>query len=532
MIKRHAVAASLLAALTLSACVDLEVTNPNDPDAGRALSTPGDVESLIAGSYGTWWLTNGSNAGMSPILNTVSYAHSATAANFGMVEFSGYPKVAVHENPIKVYYGNFQYSWVRFYRAVSAVVDGLVAIDNGNVKLDAASAARAQAYGYFVLGLSHASAALMYDKAYVFDPTISRDEVKLLPYGEVMDAAMGYFDKAIEHASGATFTIPAAWISKDMSSADLVKLAYSYKARYRANLARTPAERAAVDWDKVIADVDRGVTATWDINMATSSAFSSSTLTNLHRFGPWGQLTYQVLGMADKSGNYQKWMAKAPADRHPNLSTDQTSDPFLILTPDKRFPQGTTVTTQRGRANAGTLFEMPTQSGGVGAQWNRPDRGTFRWSHYRFWANDAWLSARGNYPEIPIAEMRLLKAEGLLRKGDRAGAAALVNVSRTAAGLNATDAAGTNTSCVPKLPNGQCGDLMEMLKWESRLETMYKGLHHASWYFNGRGWGDLSEGVFLHLPMPGGEAQLLGMQMYTFGGIGGEAAAPKGTYGY
>jgi hypothetical protein len=71
-----------------------------------------------------------------------------------------------------------------------------------------------------------------------------------------------------------------------------------------------------------------------------------------------------------------------------------------------------------------------------------------------------------------------------------------------------------------------------MLKWEVRLETIYTGHHMASWYFHGRGWGDLAEGSFLHLPVPGREAELLAIDAYTFGGSGNPGAAPVGTYGY
>jgi hypothetical protein len=71
-----------------------------------------------------------------------------------------------------------------------------------------------------------------------------------------------------------------------------------------------------------------------------------------------------------------------------------------------------------------------------------------------------------------------------------------------------------------------------MLKWEMRLETFFRGTHASTWYFHGRGWGDLAEGTFLHLPMPGGEAQLLGEEVYTFGGPGAPGSAPRGTYGY
>jgi hypothetical protein len=111
--------------------------------------------------------------------------------------------------------------------------------------------------------------------------------------------------------------------------------------------------------------------------------------------------------------------------------------------------------------------------------------------------------------------------------------ASIVNETRVAAGLNATDAAGLNTSCVPKLPNGSCGDLWEMFKWEKRLETHFMGTPlRNGWWFDGRGWGDLMEGTLMQLPVPYREMQLLLEQPYNLGGVGGNSAAPVGTYGY
>lgn len=526
---------ALAAAVTVlgtTACLNLDIQNPNQADAERALRTAGDIEALIGGGFSSWWNSSSSSGGIGPILMTMSYQHSATAANFGMVEFSGWPKKPVHALSSEVYYGQFSYGWTQQYRGISAVVSGLRALDGGAVELSADDMSRAQAFGYFVLGLAHASTAILWDQGYIYDPSIAVEEVSLHPYAEVMTAALGYFDRAIQEAQGKNFTIPATWISHDVSAADLVKLAYSYKARYRAAVARNPAERGNVDWAAVASDASKGITEDFLINVRSGSGFSSGTLVNIHRYGPWGQLSYQVLGMADQSGNYQQWIAKNPLDRHPNLSADQTSDPFLIMTPDKRFPQGATVAAQQ--AADGTLYEIPTSSGGYGAQWNRPDRGSFRWSYYRFVAHNSWLSSstRADYQEITVAEMDLLRAEAAFRQGNLGAAATLINKTRTAAGLNATDASGTNTSCVPKMANGQCGNLFEMLKWEVRLETIYKGLHMAPWYFHGRGWGDLAEGSFLQLPVPGQEAEILGIASYTFGGPGGNGSAPVGSYGY
>ena len=53
----HLAVGSLLVFGT-TACADLEITNFNDPDAARSLSTPGDVQSLIGGSFNNWFYAN------------------------------------------------------------------------------------------------------------------------------------------------------------------------------------------------------------------------------------------------------------------------------------------------------------------------------------------------------------------------------------------------------------------------------------------------------------------------------------------
>jgi hypothetical protein len=526
--KRNITAAAV-AGLVSAGCVDLEVQNPGSPDRDRALRTANDVEQLIAGSYRNIYNVTIDPDDIGPVLMTASFEHAGSAGNFGMVEFSSWPRVPVHNLQAQPFSLQFRQAWPRFYRAVSSVNTGLQILDEGTVTLPDAQLSRARAYGYFVLGLAHGGAALIYDQAYIYTPEMSLDQVALAPYPEVMNAALGFLDKAIAEAQGKTWTIPEQWMARETSAANLVRIANSYKARFRANLARTPAERAAVNWNQVIADVDAGITAPFSWNQRTGSGWGESTLLNITRLGGWGNMPYQVFGMADQSGQFQKWLAKDPWERHPFLSADQASDPFLIITPDKRYPQGSTIAEQQ--ANKGTHIQVEANYGG---NWIRPDRGAFRWSFYRYHVMDQWRTPatnRHDYEEITMAEMRMLKAEGLIRTGNNAAAADLINVTRVAAGLNPTDASGTNTSCVPKLPNGTCGNLMEMMKWELRLETVYRGLYGATWYFNGRGWGDLPLGTFLQVPVPGREAELLGLQPYTFGGTF-PSSAPVGTYGY
>jgi hypothetical protein len=134
---------------------------------------------------------------------------------------------------------------------------------------------------------------------------------------------------------------------------------------------------------------------------------------------------------------------------------------------------------------------------------------------------------------MTLEESRLLKAEGLFRTNNKAGAAAIINETRVPAGLSAADATDTNTSCVPKLPNGSCGNLWEMLKWEKRMETAFTGLSIAPWYYDGRGWGDLYKGTFLMLGTPCQELQVLQMEpCMNYGGPSGEFGSPGSTYAY
>jgi hypothetical protein len=294
-----------------------------------------------------------------------------------------------------------------------------------------------------------------------------------------------------------------------------------------------------MNWDLVIADAERGVQTDFSMRLDNVSTWYQYGIGGyIHQggfnaagmfTGLWQQINYFMLGMADQSGNYQRWINAPLADRHPNLGQN-AADPFVIVTPDNRFPRGNTLAEQR--ANQGGRYYYAATTTGMHGQ---PGRGFWRWSWYLNSRQLDWMRDAGANPDyrwIRKAEMDLLRAEGHFRKGQLAQAATLINVSRVASGLSATDAGGTNTSCVPKLPNGSCGNLLEMLKWEKRNETLGAGLYGVPWYFDGRGWGDLYRGTQLEFPMPCREAQVLLLECYTFGGVGGTRASPGSSYQY
>lgn len=503
-------------------CADLNVTNQNNPDIDRVIKTPADLEGLIASSFNTWFDMLYDYDGLEPIMSVASFQHSAMAANFGMEVYGRIPRIAFVNQQEDAYAHHAALPWYDSYRVIVAVNSGLKKIrDEGVVINNASDTKRAETFAKFVQGLAHGTLALLYDSAYIYTEDINPevDVLEAKPYHEVMAAALDMLDDAIALAKANSFTIPETWMGNStFDNEKLAQLAHSFKARFRAQVARTPAERAAVDWNAVIADVDAGMKEDFIIVDDDVVWFK---LTQYYQTlpGAWSQMNYFVLGMADISGRYQTWMQTPVSNRMP----------FVMVTPDKRFPQGATEAEQSMAANRGKYWEWGGTVGHV-----RDDRGTWRWSYYRNHTKDTWRAQFvGPNVHLSLTEMRLLKAEGLIRTNRAADAVPLINESRVAIGELppvTVDGVPDAADCVPRLPNGQCGDLMEALKWEKRVETWL--VVYGGWFFDGRGWGDLMEGTPLQFPIPAKERNTLGQPINTYGGVGGDGAAPVGNYGY
>jgi hypothetical protein len=533
---KQLVVASLLFFGT-TACADLDVVNPNNPDAARSLSTPEDVLSLIGGSFNNWFYGNYSFYGAGLALSNASFQHSAPWANAGMEKYGRIPRVAFVNRVSDGDYNYLTRSWFYSNRAIAAVADGLRALEEPEIAsgLSAEQLTSARAFGKFVQGMAHATVAVLFAEGFVVDEftvlveaggRAVPDPGGPVPYGQVMEAAKGYFEECIVLSSGADWVLPQGWMPARLTGAELARAAHSMRARYAAAVARTPAERLALDWSAIMSDVDAGITEDLILHMDDEVDWSNDVLGYGTYFG-WSQMAYFIYGMADQSGNFQTWNALSLSEKHPTID----GNPVLIVTPDLRFPRGSTLEAQRG---APGLYFRVNGVAETGNTWARPDRGTWRWSWYKHSrGSEYWSQTAHDQPEIRMEEMSLLKAEALYHRNDRDGAAAIINQTREAAGLDPTDAEGTNTSCVPKLPDGTCGGLFEMLKWEKRMENTFKGPLGNLWYFDGRGWGDLWRGTFLHLPIPCGEARVLQLlPCQTFGGPGGGMGAGLSVYGW
>jgi len=560
---------ALLAAFGLGACSDnsLVVSNPNSGETKRVRGTPDDAEKLLGSYYKRWYagLYGGPTAnppttleGMANIMSMQNYSSLNNECQNSRYPFSG----ATNSNAPGNNCGSDQSNPYFVLGEVNRVAANfLTSVATGLSLGSDARSNRDKSFAEFLSGMALGYTALIYDSAAVVSQGQSgSDAGKLLPYTSVMDSAYAALQRAIDLANapgaGANgFPLPADWIpsSTSFSAAEFVKLIRSYRALFRANIARTPTERAAANWDLIIADAQNGI-STDHLNTTSTTNGPGGGWRRIYDGGStWHQMPPFIIGMADVSGNYQAWIKQSLSDRGAgNVG-------FFLVTPDLRFPQGAT----RAAQQADFKIQDCEVAGLLSCKryfTNRPNGSdqytgnSWGWSNYDFnrfhsWVikGDAGNPRNGPLIVYPKAALDMLQAEGLIRKGQFSQAAALINVTRTKNGLPAITAFdGTSpvpggSDCVPKVPQADgvtvaCGNMFEAMKYEKRIENAF--VQFSNWYFDGRGWGDLAQNTALFWAVPYQDLQSRGYaidKIYGAGPGAGNAAgsvAGKSTYGW
>ena len=568
------IASAIAVAGLLTACSDaLEVPNVNNPNTQQVLNSAADLESAMGGTYRSVHVANHhSNDNIDNQMKALGLESYATNNNYGMNVRAPLPRTPIlNERGNGVQTGNnrdYQQLQVNA-RNIANLIAALDRLEDADpvkpVLISVGRSAAARAFGFFTLGVSLGSTALVYDSAAVVTNQTPIIATPLEGYMAVMDTALRMLDSAIAVANRAdvvadqaNFTIPYTWIRANTfpsgaSRAQFIQLVRSYKARLRAGVARTPEERAAVDWAQVVADAQNGLTNGLTIDMTVAGGWDNAWISSQSRYGGWHNMSNHFIGMADTSGGYATWVnTKDPSGQSAGGS-------FLIKTPDLRFPAGETRTAQV--ANSPTS-QVPTLAP-TGRQYFRnrnagddnptPLHGEGWYDHVRFFAIYLHPDRVGPWPTMTKTEMDMLIAEGQLRAGPQqntANAIALINLTRTTSGLPALTGTGTvpgGNACVPRVPSGAngstiiCGDAWEAMKYEKRMETAMTG--YGQWFIDSRGWGDLPEGTALHWPVPWQEMDARLKTLYNLGGLdricaagqspaaNGCSAARRSTYG-
>jgi hypothetical protein len=533
--------AALLGAASLAACGDpLSVSNDNVVDVTTAQQSAQGIEQIVSKSFQAMF--SGQYAGGGAIwLQTMNSSHesSSSLGNFGMGLRNGVPRVGIDNSRANATAAGNNQDFSVLTRIARQNVNALRAL-NDIPPASAPSAGRTRAFGYFVLGYALGNMAAVYDSAAILTPSRTPED-SLFHYSVVNQQALAMLDSAIavvRSGGGAApnFPIPADYMTGTaIDTTQFIRMVRSYKAKFRAGVARNPTQRAAVDWEAVRADAAAGITGNITIALDPSIGWSmGGSIVQLMLFQGWHQAPAFIIGMADTSGTYNAYLGlgitTVPA---------RNGNTVLIQTPDKRFPVGATRAAQQAFQSdvvplSGVYFRNRPSGGDTGN--NADPWSNSQYDHFRFRPiRDA--NGIGNWILFAVAEVRMLQAEALIRLNRTAEAIPLINASRTANGLAAipvtaaaTDPVPGGNACVPKVPQpgvfttAVCGSVLEAMKWEKRMETAMTGF--ASWFLDSRGWGDMPVGTGVSWPVPYQELDSRSKPLYS----GQEVSGPS-TYG-
>ena len=559
-------AASALLLVSASAC-ELGVNNLNQPDVARVFSTPGPIQQTIGTGLQTAHNAVTTNNVM-PQLLSLGLEHYSSLNNFQMG-----PRIAIPRSPIANHTGapsehfNDFSALSRGSRLRANALNGLDALIEADpsptdgVLGSVAEDNTTRAFAFFSIGVMQGWLAMVYDSAAIVVPGLASDDIpELSDAHAVMASAIEMLDSAVAIlTAGPVEDVPAAWLggaTDHASPANFTRLVRSWRARLRAGVARTPAERDAVNWNLVLADATNGIQSNFMVNTGGSTGWNIGFIgSQMFQDGrAWSQISMMYYGMADTSRGpdgtpqYQSFLAQ-PLGSRPGLS-------FLVRTPDRRWPAGNTRAAQVANSPLGDdITDKPYIKADVqdelGEAWGISIYQFKRTEYIR--SNIDGQSNGGLWPEMVKAEIDLLAAEAHLRLGNIPQAITIIDSYRTAnnlpslAGLTSRDAvipgatySGTTVTpapgaanCVPRvpLPNGgtACGTLWEAMKYEKRMETAFTS--YGRWWIDGRGWGDLVQNTAVEYPVPYGELNARQKPTYNLGGGGASSAGP-GTYGF
>jgi hypothetical protein len=564
-------AAAFLAAV---GCNTLDVTNPNEPDATRALADPNAIEAIAGGAMRTWFnaFTDLRGAG---VLSTQARAYASSWNNGNLNFYSSIdnptappdqwnrqsrswqndPSAGARTSIDAFWGGGLDESSASrggFYTSLSSANSALTAIrKNGTVIGSAAGTKRAETFAALMQGASLMMLALQYDKAYIVD---ENSDVSTLEYSNrkiVRDSAVSKLQQAATLAAANTFTTPTDWTNGfAYTNVEIAKIANTMSAMTLAYWPRDPSEVAGVPWAQVATYASKGMSSGTPVDLQfVQDGYSAwiSELMNWFDGIDGGRVHTRVAHFLDPATQKDPW----PLTGNPRPHSA-----------DKRLGDGS----YGNEGTAESFGTLPSSgSGGTDFAWSataimRPDRGSYHQSNIAQVRYDytRTMDASGTYlgygpaPAINATVNDLIWAEALLRQGasNAAAAAALIDKSRVVRGglptsaTNAgvgSDADGPCMSTGVKAKDGTPCTLWSMLLYEDELELLGLGptpfweQRHLPIVIGGGYSGDnsprryiqgLLPGTPREMPVPYKELGVKGEPLYTWGGATPNSPTP------
>jgi hypothetical protein len=530
-LRRSLVYVGMVLVLAAGGC-NLEVENPNAPDAQRAFSDPSGLQQLIGGSFRKWVETRGDYFGVLT-MNTMADSHTASWNNAAMRYYSsvgsdcstrcGWNNSATA--PEAAGGPSVEAQWYGYHVVLSSANDVLKAIDDG-ICFDADCAAdntltsRNTAIAKMLQGMAFAGISMVYDQGFVVDEDTDIGNPTGLDFNtrtEVRDAALAKFNEAWTEAGLKTWTTPAEWMGvgagTSYTNEQIRRVIRTMQAELIAMWPRNAAENAQAAWAQVATFASQGISSgtpfDWqyfvDVTSRECPAVGALDCT-------------KVWGSSIGTMRVDTRVAAMLTSNHVHPWPDPGGNPCPTVSADRRVGDGSWgpadnfngYATKAATANAGTDFACS------GVVIFPPARGQYHQSnlvHVRYQRlafrgeNLPGSDGTGQDPMYTRQMNDLLWAEGLIRSGgNKTLAAEKINNSRVGrGGLPALTGAESDT------------ELLNALHYEQTIEFMAQG---PTPFFNRRRIDGLQAGTPRHMPVPAKELDVLLREIYTFGGPG------------
>jgi starch-binding outer membrane protein, SusD/RagB family len=489
-----------VAALSVGACNGLDVTNPNDPDVARALASPADVTSLAQSTVRSWYMSTVS-AGPDDGGDVTPYIFGCVTSDVCTMNFGNFGARFNNLEP-RIPYANSssggdrsvtETPWNYNYGTIGAANDVLRSIkDHGPTFLgDADETEKYKEEAEFSRAASYLYLSMEFDQAFVVteenDPQTNPPTI--VNHTVVRDTTLTMWDELIAASAQHNYTYSLSdWPLPNgvLTSKRLNRIANTMAAMTLAYHPRNPAQAQTVDWARVAAYADKGIGtgsagAPFDVVVQEDANTWWSYVVAYGSLIDWVRTDHRVIHRMNPS---------VPA-KYNGIDPPQGSSPDARFTSDYTY--------------------APPPVGD-------PGRGIYMqsdWYHSRYEYANYYdeTPLTGNVPYLLAAESDLIRAEALIRSGGNLQTAAdLINITRVGRGNLTPVSAATGAD-----------GLLSAISYERDVEISTTSGTTLYWR---RAVTDqpIQAGTPCQLPIPAKELETLGLPLYTFGGVGNDAA--------
>ncbi|HWC75656.1 MAG TPA: hypothetical protein VG454_17150 [Gemmatimonadales bacterium] len=546
--------AVLIVVGAMVAC-DLNVPNPNAPDAKRAFSDPDGLDQLLSGAIRKWVETR-ENYYIMPLdaqannytaswNNAAIRFYSSTGADCpsrcGWTNSSTAPEAAGGPTVAAAWYG--------YHTVLSSATDVLRGIAAGtcfdgsetpdDCKSDSTLTIRNKAVAKMLQAMAIAGISMLYDSGFTVDETTDLSHPLQLQFAsrvQMRDFAITKFNEAYTLAgSVGKWSTGSNWFGlnkgRTYTNVQIQQLIRTAEAELIAMWPRNSAENAAADWASVATYASQGV--------SSGTPYDWSYYVDINAAG-CGEFCIKTWGNSVGTERVDTRIAHMITTNHKDPWPVPSGNPCPTISADKRVGDGSwgpsdnfnNYATKAKTANAGTDFACS------GVAIFPPARGQYHQSNlmhirYNHLAGNGERLPEGS-PDCPLAEPcdgsgqdplytremnDLLWAEGLIRSGgDLALAARLIDSSRVRRG-------GLSPLTGAEGPDS----LLKALYYEQSIEFMGQGtdpffIQRRSGYTQAPDSGrfafvdGLIPGTPRQMPVPAKELDVLLKEIYTYGG--------------